>query len=366
MKILIVTHYFLPHKGGIEFVAYNQAKELVKQGHQVTIVSSKIGDEPEEEIMDGIKIRRVRAWNIFEKKWGIPYPVFSLKLSRVLNQEAKDADVVHVHDIGYLSSWNGTRKAIKYSKKLILMQHITTVKKGFITNLIQFIVQKTYGKYIINKADKIIVCNELVKNWINKPEKTIFLHNAVDIKLFKPTTKENISKLKKKYNLPLDKPIVIFVGRLVDKKGFQKLFESRDKDYFILFVGDGEIPEYMQNQENTKFISAQPQNKLSELYALSNIFCLPSINEGFPLTILEAMACALPIITTDHEGYDKYLDKNKTMLIEPTSENIKSSIKNVLKDKKKLELMRKYSYSEAIKRFNWSKNVDKLLEVYKE
>lgn len=366
MKILIVTHYFLPHKGGIEFVAYNQAKELVKQGHQVTIVSSRIGDEQEEEIMDGIKIRRVKAWNIFEKKWGIPYPVFSPKLSKVLNQEAKDADVVHVHDIGYLSSWNGARKARKYSKKLILMQHITTVKKGFITNLIQFIVQKTYGKYIINKADKIIVCNELVKNWINKPEKTIFLHNAVDIKLFKPTTKENISKLRKKYNLPLDKPIVIFVGRLVEKKGFTKLFEARDKDYFILFVGDGEVPENMQNQENTKFMPAQPQDKLSELYSLSDIFCLPSVNEGFPLTILEAMACALPIITTDHEGYDKYLDKTKTILIEPTIENIKYSIKNLFKNKPKLASMSKYSYSETIKRFNWGKNVDKLLEVYKE
>jgi len=240
MKILIATHYFLPHKGGIEFVAYNQAKELVKQGHEVTIVSSRIGDEPEQEMMDGIKVRRVNAWNWFERKFGVPYPVFSLKLFSIINKEAKEADVVHVHDIGYLSSFAGARKARKHSKKLILMQHITTVKKGFIVNLIQAIVQKTYGKYIINKANKIIVCNELVKNWINKPEKTIFLHNAVDTNLFKPTTKENKIKLRKKYELPKDKPIIIFVGRLVDKKGFQKLFEARDKDYFILFVGDGE------------------------------------------------------------------------------------------------------------------------------
>jgi glycosyltransferase involved in cell wall biosynthesis len=53
------------------------------------------------------------------------------------------------------------------------------------------------------------------------------------------------------------------------------------------------------------------------------------------------------------------------MLIEPTTENIKSSIKKLLKDKNKLNSMSKYSYSEAIKRFNWKKNVSKLLEVYK-
>lgn len=71
MKIFIVPHYFLPHTGGIEFVAYNQARELVKQGYEVTIVGSKIGDEPKEEIMDGIKIRRSRVWNFFERKYGM-------------------------------------------------------------------------------------------------------------------------------------------------------------------------------------------------------------------------------------------------------------------------------------------------------
>jgi glycosyltransferase involved in cell wall biosynthesis len=276
--------------GGIEIVAYNQAKELVKLGHKVTIVSSRIGDEPEEEVMDGIKVKRVKAWNWFESKLGVPYPLFSLKLFRVLNKEAKDADIVHVHDINYLSSFAGALKARRYSKKLILMQHITSVKKGFIVNLIQWIVRKTYGRYIINSANKIIVCNELVKDWINKQEKTVFIHNAVDIKLFKPTTKENKIKLRKKYNLPLNKPIIIFAGRLVEKKGFSKLFEARDKDYFTIFVGDGEVPEDMGDVENTLFIPAQPQDKLSELYSLSDVFCLPSINEGFPLTILEAMA----------------------------------------------------------------------------
>ena len=71
-KILIVPHYFLPHTGGIEFVAYNQAKELVKQGHDVTIVGSKIGNElEEEEVMEEIKIKRSRVWNFFEENYGI-------------------------------------------------------------------------------------------------------------------------------------------------------------------------------------------------------------------------------------------------------------------------------------------------------
>ena len=71
MKILIIPHYFLPHTGGIEFVAYNQARELVKQGHDVTIVGSRIGDELKEEVIEGIKIKKSRVWNFFEENYGM-------------------------------------------------------------------------------------------------------------------------------------------------------------------------------------------------------------------------------------------------------------------------------------------------------
>ncbi len=364
MKILIVTHYFLPHIGGIEIVAYNQAKELVKKGHKVTIVSSKVGDEPEEEIMDGVKIRRVKAWNWFEKNYGIPYPIFSWKILKVMNEEAKNVDIIHVHDINYLTSFIATKKSKKYSKPLILTQHITFVNKGLITNTIQRIVKSVYGNYIIKSSDKIIVCNDQVKKWLNKPNKTSFLHNAVDTNLFKPTTKKEKLELKKKYNLPLNKPIILFVGRLVEKKGFDKLFEARDKSYLIIFAGGGEIPDNMKKENNVLFLGEMSQEKLSEIYKASDIFCLPSKNEGFPLTILEAMASGLPIITSNHLSYNKYLNKNHVKLINPTPKKIKETIEELLKDKKQLIQMQKYSINEAVNKFSWDKNVINLLEVY--
>ena len=364
MKILIATHYFLPHKGGIEFVAYNQAKELVKKGHQVTIISSKIGNESEEEIIDGIKILRVKAWNWFENKWGVPYPLLSPSIFKVMNEEVKKADVVHVHDINYLNSFIASKKAKKCSKPLILTQHITFVNHGLITNLIQRIVKSIYGKYIIKSADKIIVCNEQVKIWLDEPNKTFFLHNAVDTNLFKPATKKEKITLRKKYNLPLNKPIILFVGRLVEKKGFDKLFEARDKDYLLVFAGEGNIPDYMKKDKNILFLGGMSQEKLSEIYKASDIFCLPSVNEGFPLTILEAMSSGLPIITSNNPGYEHYLNKEKVLLIKPEVNIIKSSIKDLIQNKKKINKMKEYSRTEAIKKFNWNKNAISLLEVY--
>ncbi|MCK4649615.1 glycosyltransferase family 4 protein [Candidatus Pacearchaeota archaeon] len=365
MKILIATHYFLPHKGGIEFVAYNQAKELVKQGHDVTIVSSKVGDEPEEEIMDGIKIRRVKAWNFFERKWGIPYPVFSLKLIKVLNKEIKEVDIVHVHDFFYLPSFVGALVSKIRKKPFVMMQHVETIKHSkWIVNFIQWLVHKTYGRFIINSAKKIIVCNEQVKDWLGEQEKTIFIENSVDINLFKPATNQNKNKLRKKYNLPTNKPIIIFVGRLVEVKGFDKLFEARDKDYTIIFVGDGETPEHMQNDKNAIFMGTLPQKELKEIYQLSDVFILPSKSEGFPLTVLEAMASGLPIIVSNLPIYKRHLDVNNIHIINPTPTNIKYSIKKLLGDKTKIAKMKKYSREEAINKFSWKKNAKKLLNVY--
>jgi glycosyltransferase involved in cell wall biosynthesis len=366
MKILIVTHYFLPHKGGIEFVAYNQAKELVKMGNQVTIVSSKVGDEPEQEVMDGIKIRRVKVFNWFERKWGVPYPVFSSKIFSVLNEEAKDADVVHVHDLFYLSSFAAALIAKIKKKPVILTQHVKTVKhKKFIVNFFQEFVKSTYGKFIINYAKKILVYNQNVKIWINREEKTQFIENSVDTNLFKPTTKENKLKLRKKYNLSLNKPIILFVGRLVAIKAFERLFEARDKDYLILFVGGGEIPNEMKECKDVLFLGEQTQNKLKEFYQLSDIFCLPSRSEGFPLSVLEAMASGLPSIVSDLPIYHKHFDRNSLEIIKPTPKNIKIVIKKILRENSLIKSLSENSRKIILKRFDWKINVKNLLKIYK-
>jgi glycosyltransferase involved in cell wall biosynthesis len=368
MKIVIVAHYFLPHVGGIEYVVYNQAKELARRGHEVVVISSRVGEEPKEELMDGFKVRRLRVWNIFEKKWGIPYPVFwPTALGRIKN-EIKSADLIYAHDSFYLSTFWVQFLRKRYNKPFVLMQHIKKVNdRRRIVNITQDAVHFVYSKKTLKTSPRVIVCNKDVMKWINRKNNVIFMKNCVDINLFKPLNKNSErNKIRKKYKLPIDKPVIIFVGRLFEKKGFQKLFEARDKDYFILFVGNGLVPDYMKKDQNTKFIDFKPQKELSKLYASSDMFCLPSTNEGFPLTILEAMACGLPIITTDHAGYDDYLDRNFVKLINPEVSEIKKSIKELIENKKKIKDMSNYSRKTVEKKFSWEVNVNELEKMFKE
>lgn len=367
MKILILTHYFQPHIGGIEIIAYNQAKEIVKRGHQITIITSKIGEEPEEEIIDGIKVKRVKAWNFFEDRLGIAFPVFSLNLFSVLKEEIKNKDVIHVHGVWCMPSLLGAFIAKLYNKKLIITEHVGVVQtKSFLVTGIQKVIFYFFGKSMLQYSNKIIVYNEEVEKWINKKDKTVFLINGVDASIFKPATIKAKKKIKIKYGLPFSKKLVLFVGRLTEKKGFDKLFEARDKDYLILFIGSGRVPENMKKDKNVLFLDPMLQEGLAEIYQASDIFCLPSKSEGFPLSIQEGMVSGLPVITTDHPGYENYLDRKYVKLINPTPKFIKSSLKEVLNDEFLIKKMKSYSRNTAVEKFSWEKNVTELIKIYKQ
>ncbi len=68
-------------------VSFEQARQLVQFGHQVTVVSSQTQGETLEEKIDGVRIRRVKAFNFVERQWGIPYPLFYPSLTKTLKRE---------------------------------------------------------------------------------------------------------------------------------------------------------------------------------------------------------------------------------------------------------------------------------------
>src|SRR6266566_674685 len=146
MKILIVTHYFEPHIGGIEIAAYNQAKELVKKGHKVTIVTSKLNREKAVEQKEGIKIVRVTAWNLFEKKFDVPYPLFSPRLVPTINREIKRNDIILAHGVLYLGSFISSLFAKIYKKPFLVTEHVGFVMyKSTLTNAIEKVALYTIG-----------------------------------------------------------------------------------------------------------------------------------------------------------------------------------------------------------------------------
>jgi D-inositol-3-phosphate glycosyltransferase len=366
MNILLVTHYFDPHVGGIEIVAYNQAKELVKKGHKVTIVTSKLGRERAVEQKEGIRIVRVTAWNLFEEKFGVPYPLFAPRLISTISREVKNNDVIYSHGALYLGSFISSLFAKIYKKPFFVTEHVGFVTyKSSILNVIEKLAFYTLGLATLRASKAAIVLNISVYEWIKQYKKEVhYLPNGVDLRLFAMPTEQEKQDIREKYKIPLDRFVVLFVGRFVSKKGFDVLYNAKDPSYLLVFVGGGVIPESMKSDNSVRILGQLPQEELALLYKASDAFILPSHGEGFPLSIQEAMATGLPIITSKQNNLGLILDSPLITYVDITEADIRSAIKKIQGDIALRKSMGEYSSKTARENFSWEKNVTNLLDLY--
>jgi glycosyltransferase involved in cell wall biosynthesis len=384
MKILILTHYFQPHIGGIEIVAYNQAKEIVRRGHQVTIITSKIGEEAEQEIIDGIKVIRVKALNFFENHFGVPYPIFYPKLLLRLKEEIKDSDLINTHGIVWMQSFFGAIISRIFQKPIVLNQHNTYINyKNPILRLIEKIADNTIGRYTLNSADHIVAVSEETKKYVLSIAKKLnnisILYNGVNFKRFKPIRNKKI--VRKKFKINPEVFICLTIRRITFKNGIDtflqvaKFFNKKRED--ILFVLGGKGPDtdivkkYIKENHlsNVKLIGFISDEELPYYYALSDIFILPSkTGEGFPMVVIEAFASGLPVIGTNTGGQIEVIRDDQTgFIVEPNEpKQIAKKIEYLYENKELLEEMSKNCRKLIEKEFSWGKNVDKLLSVYQE
>jgi D-inositol-3-phosphate glycosyltransferase len=366
-KILIVAHYYPPHIGGIERVAWNQAKRLAAQGDEVTVVSSKVSSDEKSGMVDGVTIVRVPALNVLEK-WGIPFPLFAPTLLPILLKHTKTADIVHVHDAFYISSFVAAIAARFYRKPVVLTQHVAMIDHpNMLVRAAQRIVYATTGSFIFNTSSKIITYNDRVDQFLIKKKvphsRLLALPNGVDFNIFHPVSSEEKKKLKMELGLDLTKKIFLFVGRFVSKKGFDVLLAARGSKYQLVFAG-GDMRQ--TNNTDAVFLGKFAPSELARVYQAADVFVLPSRGEGFPLSIQEAMASGLPIVTTNDYGYERYnLDKNMVRLIDdPDEARVRQAIESFLNNDRLLVDMGAYSEKYARENFDWTFITSKLREVY--
>jgi len=114
---------------------------------------------------------------------------------------------------------------------------------------------------------------------------------------------------------PQGSPVVLYAGRLRSRKAVAVLLEAfaglrqNQPDALLILVGEGEQRAALEAQAEalgiagaTRFVGAQPRSAMASWYAAADLFCLPSLYEGFPLAILEAMAAGLPVVATAVAG----------------------------------------------------------------
>jgi glycosyltransferase involved in cell wall biosynthesis len=269
-----------------------------------------------------------------------------------------------------MPSWFALLWAFLFRKPLILTQHVAMVPHtSRIVMFGQKVAYAIFGKLIFAYATKIVVYNPQVRDILLSygvpADKILLTHNGIETKVFNKKFGFDVAATRRGFGLPVNRKLVLFVGRLVPKKGYDILFDARDDSFDLVYVGSGEVPKEWLTLQNFHFLGARTQAELAQLYQSVDLFVFPAEGEMFTLVMQEAMASGLPVIATAEPGYNEYdIDRNLLLLCERSSRVFKEHILSVLADTDRLEAMSRYSMQLSKQYFDWETNFASVLAIY--
>ncbi len=377
-RICMVGSHFYPTVGGAEKQAESLAKELKKSRHSVFVLTQKIKGLKSIEVRSGIKIYR----KIFAPHFSFLFGIFYLIATFIfLWLKRKEYDIIHCH-ILFLHTVSAVIIGKLFHKKVIV-KIACTREIGDIARMQNIRGAKVLLR-ICKKVDRFIaVSKEAIKELKDigiRDEQIVFIPNFVDIKKFYSVSNEKKIKLKEKLFLSLDKKIVTFIGRLTPQKGISYLIEAWNKvitEYplaILLIIGGGVLFESLKRQVKdsglsgkVKFMGEIDSSYVSEYLQASDIFVLPSISEGLPGTLLEAMACGLPSAVTRIGGNVDLIEDGKNgFLVEPeNSKELTASISRLLSDEKTAAIFGRQARQKIKARYSKNVLVSKYEELYR-
>jgi glycosyltransferase involved in cell wall biosynthesis len=228
---------------------------------------------------------------------------------------------------------------------------------------------------------KILCRSEGVRNQYRKlgvsSKKLDVTSGGVDIDYYQFLFKGR-DKIRKKYDLNSNMLILGTSCRLTPLKRIDKLIKimselnSPDQNIKLYIAGDGpesdnlkDLVKSLKIEDAVKFLGHQED--ISELYSVFDVFCLPSEIEGMSNSVLEAMACELPIIASDILPNRELIDEEKGGYLISFKDNqeFQERIEKLL-DKRTRRIMGKYNRHKVSSRFSLEKRIEEEFEIYKQ
>lgn len=294
MRILTVSAFFDSHGGGIERVAGHLCRQFAALGAEsvwAACDSETVADDAVERIP-------LSSINPIEKLTGLPMPLPGLRSIRTLYRAIGQSDAVVIHDALYVPSIIAMIASRMRGKRVVLVQHIAGIP--FSSPVLRAVMALANllvtGPMLWAARERIFISDTVRDELLGTPSRLpcSLLFNGVDGAVFHPP-EQPAASWAESGTRPRR---ILFVGRYVEKKGLavlRALAQARPDLVFEL-VGDGPIRPEQWDLQNVKNLGKRTQNALADLYREADLLLLPSVGEGYPLVIQEAMACGLPVI----------------------------------------------------------------------
>ena len=338
MKILFATDTYPPHANGTAYFVYRLAHQLAARGHTVSIIA------PSETFANtktfdnaGVTVYGMRSVPYLN------YPKFRMSFWPILSKRLvgeivskTSPDIVHIQ--AHFPIGAAVAKVAKIDNiPVIGTNHYQP------ENLIHYLPLPEFARKIIialgwkwfknvyNNLDAVTTPTETAAKIVkgigfNKP--IIVISNGISLKHFKP--KETGSQIRKKYNIPLKKPVLLFVGRLDKEKLLDVVIDAMPqviKSCDIQFVAAGvgadrakleKLSRDLKVSKHVTFTGFVADQDLPNLYRTATAFVMLGISELQGIAIMEAMATGLPILAANAKALPELVnDSENGYLIEP-------------------------------------------------
>ena len=375
MKILMLTWEYPPRiVGGIARVVHDLSKRLIKDGHEVTVVTYRDNaDVPEYENDKGVNVYRVDNYMIHPNNFidwimQLNFNMLS-KATEIINKEG-GFDVIHAHD--WLVTYAAKSLKNAYDIPIVATIHATEAgRNSGIHDETQRYINDTEW-LLTYEATEVIVKSNYMKNEIQRLfglpfDKINVIPNGINLSNF--TGIERDYDFRRQYAMDNEK-IILYVGRLVYEKGVQHLIAAMPKilsnynDAKLIIAGRGGMMDELRAEasnlglnDKIYFTGYLNSKQVQKMYKCADVAVFPSTYEPFGIVALEAMLAGVPTVVSDVGGLDEIVthgvDGMKSYA--GNANSIADSVTALLYDHQLATNVSKKAKQKVKDQFNWEK-----------
>ncbi len=371
---------------------YELARELVRQGIGVRVVAPGDPLSVGREMVDGVEVARFQymfpkrlqrlAYEhggitvALKKDWVARFelPFFLVSFVHSAMKWVRGCDLIHAH-------WAGSGLVGLLPGRILRKPVLLSVRGTDVKLIDDSDIWKLMFDFILQRVDSVTTVSEehgrrITERGVDGGE-VFLVPNGIDADRFR-----NADRLeaREELGLPLDSKIVLFVGNLIEVKGVDYLTDAipaiREtvEDALFVMLGEGELRAALRRKiveygvsDWVRMVGIRPASEIPLWMNSADVLVLPSLSEGRPNVVLEAMACEVPVVATAVGGIPELVkDGEVGFLIPPKSpESIANKVVLLLKDEKLRERLgrngRKYIMEEGL---TWESCARKFSEIY--